>query len=120
MDDSAFVDAPLIKFHLERLVPDPTGPNRAISDPVVAVGNFVSMPHLVGAHTDSHDRYQQDRLFTVLRIEPGGRLVLDVAGAECDLVAGRTIIIDHAGEGVSVKLLGFTSRSVLHQLEVAA
>ena len=109
----SFEDADLVRFHLKRSAPDPTEVERVTSDPVLAVGQFVSMPYLVGADEHAHKRYQQDRLFTVKRITCGTVAVIDVSGTELHLTPAETLLLCKAGEEIAVRLVQFTTRSAL-------
>lgn len=113
MNATEDTDFPLVRFSLERLVPDPSGENPTATRPVIAVGDWISMPYLVGGHERAHERYHADRLLTLKRLEPDGRVIIDVAGMEQVMVFGTPIIVGHDGEEVRVEISCFTSRSAL-------
>jgi hypothetical protein len=111
-----YVDAPLARFLLERLVPDPTGELRSLTRPFLSIGDFVSMPDMVRADDHAHERYQLDRLFTLVGLGSGSRAELDASGATLELVPDQSLVLSHASEDIRVTLTGFSSRSVLHAL----
>lgn len=108
-----FDDADLVRFRLERAAPDPTGLERLTSAPVLAPGQFVSMPYLIGADEHAHERYQKDRLFTLKRIIPAAVAIIDVSGTEMHMTPADTFLLRKGGEEITVRLLEFTTRSSL-------
>ena len=110
---SAVDDADLVRFRLERAAPDPTDLERLTSAPVLAPGQFVSMPYLVGADEHAHERYQHNRLFTLKRIIPGAVAIIDVSGTEIHMTPADTFLLRKAGDEITVRLQEFTTRSAL-------
>ena len=111
------VDEPLVRLNLKRLDPDKAGENRTETNPIIGIGRFISMPYMVTANPGAHERYLQDKLFTVIRFETDSRVVLDVDGQEMTITPQQPIVCDHGDEQIQVSIVEFTSRSVLHEAE---
>lgn len=117
MSDNGYIDAPLVRFCLERLLPDPSGKHRNLLRPFLGIGDFVSMPSLVSADGHAHERYQHDRLFTLTGIGPGSRVEIAVTDKQLELFPNQPITVHRPGGDIRVTLIGFSSKSVLHALE---
>jgi hypothetical protein len=112
------VNVPLVRFHLERMDDRYAGEYAKERNPVLAVGAFVSMPYLVGADLDAHERYQADRLFSVLEISEDESLVRIQANTETmNLHQNRQTILRHGQEDIRVTVTEFTSRRTLNARE---
>lgn len=117
MSGQPYADAPLGRFKIERLIPDPTGEYRSVTRPFLGIGDWISMPYLTSANEQVHERYQKDRLFTLARLEAGGQVTIDVSGVQREVSPGQPAIIHRADGDIRVTLIGFSSKSVLRTLE---
>jgi hypothetical protein len=111
-----WIDADLIRVHLKRLKPNSQSEWPAERTVVMGVGDFVSMPYLVGANIDAHARYQTDRLFSVIAIDPDHQCAtIQAISSTTQLHQHLPITIQHEDDDVAIELTGITTRAQLRK-----